>query len=604
MKRHRLLACFLAGVMAVSMTACNQQGDTKEPQSEGTESSVEEVKTFAYDTAASITFEDGKTGFLGSDFSINPAAKETVFESVSRDGQKAVKITSADAGKLYVGIQMDALLGDRIGEVKTVEFTLESECRDKGNFVATSGKIYSYLGEDNQRSEKPWSIYLEKGNPKTVSYELPAKAVEGNTLVLSLEVNDGNSFLADRQTALYLYSISFKDAAGKVLAADSSAEFVIPEVTETDRSNLFALSDVVEFEGFACSGDAWAQNGAEMPESIVNALVPGSVIEVEYASEDGEMWIVMPWAEAGWMRVAQNDAYLNNSRNVAQVTYEQIEALCGEDKSTWGTMLQCESSSKWEVYSLKVGKKAGELAFLPGVEFEGFACSGDAWAQNGFEMSEDILNALVPGSVIRLQYTSEDGNLWVVVPWAEAGWMRVGQAGTDDAAVCTNGYCYVTYEQIEALCGEDKSTWGVMLQAEGSSKWEVYSVNIGTAAVAGVPKLHGLKALDDFACKAGAWAQNGFEIDMEALQPGDVIRAQYTSADGTLWAVVPWATAGWMRVGQAGTDDEAVCADGYCYVTYEQIEALCGEDKSTWGAMLQFESSSDWEVYGVEIGKQ
>lgn len=182
--------------------------------------------------------------------------------------------------------------------------------------------------------------------------------------------------------------------------------------------------------------------------------------------------------------------------------------------------------------------------------------------------------------------------------------MRVGQAGTDDAAVCTNGYCYVTYEQIEALCGEDKSTWGVMLQAEGSSKWEVYSVNIGTAAVAGVPKLHGLKALDDFACKAGAWAQNGFEIDMEALQPGDVIKAQYTSADGTLWVVVPWAEAGWMRVGQAGTDDEAVCADGYCYVTYEQIEALCGEDKSTWGTMLQFESSSDWEVYGVEIGKQ
>ena len=41
---------------------------------------------------------------------------------------------------------------------------------------------------------------------------------------------------------------------------------------------------------------------------------------------------------------------------IAQVTYEQIEALCGEDKSTWGAMMQCESSSPWNVYAVAVGQ--------------------------------------------------------------------------------------------------------------------------------------------------------------------------------------------------------------------------------------------------------
>ena len=41
---------------------------------------------------------------------------------------------------------------------------------------------------------------------------------------------------------------------------------------------------------------------------------------------------------------------------IAQVTYEQIEALCGEDKSTWGAMMQCESSSAWNVYAVAVGQ--------------------------------------------------------------------------------------------------------------------------------------------------------------------------------------------------------------------------------------------------------
>ena len=50
------------------------------------------------------------------------------------------------------------------------------------------------------------------------------------------------------------------------------------------------------------------------------------------------------------------DAATNGS--VCQVTYEQIAALCGEDVSTWGSTMQCESDTAWEVTSVAVGQSA------------------------------------------------------------------------------------------------------------------------------------------------------------------------------------------------------------------------------------------------------
>ena len=608
MRKQKLLACLLAGVMVLSMAACGEEEtSTSQETSASTETSVEtvvETPAYEYDSTASITFDDGNYAFLGSDSKVNPAAKETLFSLVDRNGQKAVKVESADAGKLYAAVQMDALLGDKIGEVASVEFGIETEVGD--SFKACSGNIYAYLGEDETVQNTAWSIYLEKGNPKTVSMSFNQAAVEGNIVVLTLEVNggDSNTFDAALPTAMYIYTISFKDANGNVLAADSTAEYVVANDNGPDRSNLFECSSYVDL-GIATSGDAWAQNGIEITEDVLAQLVPGTLLEIEYSSEDGDIWVVMPWAEAGWMRCAQNDAYINDSHNIAQVTYEQIAAMCGEDTSTWGLCIQCEGSSAWEVYSVKIGTKGTAQQFVADYTFDGFAVTGDAWAQNGVEITEDILANFVPGSVLRFQYTSESGNLWCVMPWATAGWMRVGQAGTGDDAVCEDGYCYVTYEQIEALCGEDVSTWGLCVQAESDSAWEVYSAEIGHYEDAANKEFKSSYTFDNFAVTGDAWAQNGVEITEDVLAmfvPGTVLKLQYTSESGNLWVVMPWATAGWMRVGQAGTGDDAVCDGSVCYVTYEQIAALCGDDTSTWGLCIQAESDSAWEVYSVELG--
>ena len=182
-KANRIHACLAACVLMFSATACGPAGQEiltpeTDPGATSPEAGVTEaapVAEYSYDAAASITFADGKYAFLGSDSSVNPSAKETLLELVERDGHNAVKVTSSDAGKLYVGIQMDALLGDDVSKAASVEIGLETEI--PGGFASTAGNISSFIG-GNQKDEA-WSIYLENKNPKTISAGIPAGAAAG-----------------------------------------------------------------------------------------------------------------------------------------------------------------------------------------------------------------------------------------------------------------------------------------------------------------------------------------------------------------------------------------------------------------------------------------
>ena len=111
---------------------------------------------------------------------------------------------------------------------------------------------------------------------------------------------------------------------------------------------------MVEFPGFATSGAASGQDDFEMLQEIIDALVPGAVVTISYESVDGNIWIVMPDATS-WSRVGDGGKDVADG-HIAQVTYEQIAEICGEDKATWGARMQCEGSSNWTVYSVAVGQ--------------------------------------------------------------------------------------------------------------------------------------------------------------------------------------------------------------------------------------------------------
>ncbi|MBD5452750.1 MAG: hypothetical protein HDR30_00280 [Lachnospiraceae bacterium] len=628
MKAKKVMALSLAAAMAFSLVGCGGNAETggetvvetptqnTEPEApaEPLQEAPAEAET-AGTGEVSIDFEDGVFGFVGVDKSVNSAGDDSVLSVEDFNGSKALKVTPQGKAA-YIGIQADALLGSNASSLKSVEMSVGIENPD-GEFGACSGKIYAFTGEDNSRSENPWSVYLETANPKTATIEVPDGFGEGNYIVVSMETDTAKDKGATPAN-FYIDNIVFKDASGNVLAADTSAEYVAAS-SGADRSNLCALTDAVEFEGFSVSGDGWSQNGVAMTEEVLAALVPGSVVEITYSSASGDIWIVMNEAEAGWMRVGQGNAdgsgsdsaYINNTKTTAQITFEQIAALCGDDVSKWGSTMQCEASDSWEVFSVKVGQKAPNYALADAVEFEGFTASGDGWSQAGAAMTDEVLAALVPGSVVEITYSSENGDIWIVMNEAEAGWMRVGQGNADgsgsDSAVFDGSKCYITFEQIAALCGDDVSKWGSTMQCEASGAWEVYGVRVGTANEFKMVK--NLVEFEGFTASGDGWSQAGAAMTddvIAALVPGSVVVITYSSENGDLWVVMNEAEAGWMRVGQGNADgsgsDCAAFNGTTCQVTYEQIAALCGDDVSKWGSTMQCESSGAWEVYSVAVG--
>ena len=615
MKAKKLAALFVSAAMAASVCACG----AKETSTETETKAVSEAETTAQteetsqteeageaeettSAAASIDFEDGVFGFMGVDKTVNRSGDDSVLSVTDYAGSKALKVETQGKAP-FVGIQVDALLGDKVADVKTVEFTIGTENPD-GEFGACSGVIYAFLGEDNERNEDQWSVYLETANPKRVTYTVPdgKTMAAGNYMVISLETDTAKDKGAAAAN-MYIDDIAFLDASGNVIAADTSAEYAAVE-EGNDRSNLCGLTGTVNFEGFATSADGWAQSGFTMTEEILAALVPGSMVEISYSSENGDMWLVMNEAEAGWMRVGDGtngSAYVNNSKNTAQIPYEMIAEFCGDDVSKWGSTMQCEASGAWEVYSVKVGQKAPNYTLTNAVNFEGFATSADGWAQSGFTMTEEILAALVPGSMVEISYSSENGDMWLVMNEAEAGWMRVGD-GTNGQAVADGTKAYIPYEMIAEYCGDDVSKWGSTMQCEASGAWEVYSVRVGTAAEFAM--LNNLVSFDGFATSADGWAQSGFTMPeniLAALVPGSVVTISYSSENGDMWLVMNEAEAGWMRVGD-GTNGQAVADGTKAYIPYEMIAEYCGDDVSKWGSTMQCEASGAWEVYSVSVG--
>lgn len=574
-KTNKLMALVLAAVMVLSL-----------------------IPAAAAETAPSLDFEDGNIGFVAVYEGMANSAAATL-EVVDYNGSKALKVTN-DNGKVpYVAFDVVSLLGEKAADVASVEMTMGTQNPD-GKFFACSGEMKLFVDGGLSKTARAWSVYMEKKNPKVASFALEDEAFSAESaplMVISLVVDNGIAKGA-APAVLYIDDVRFLDAEGNVIPADSTASFEAPEGFGggADMTNLQYLgADAVELEGMAGkAAGAWAQDGVEMTEEFKAALVPGAVIEISYSSESGDMWLVLPWATAGWTRIEQQTAVTNLSHSTAQITFEQIAAVLGDDISAWGEMLQCESSGAWEVYAVKVGQPTGLKNLANKVSIDGFAKSAGAWAQDGMELTEEQWAMMKPGAVIEINYTSENGDMWIVLPWAEAGWTRIEQ----QTAACNGSVCQITYEQIAAVLGDDVSKWGTMLQCEASGAWEVYAVSIASAEF--IPT-KGNVAIDGFAPTGAAWAQDGIELTEEQiamLVPGAVITIQYESENGDLWLVMPWAAAGWSRIQQ----QTAACDGSICQITYEQIAEVCGEDVSTWGTMMQCEASGAWQVFAAYIG--
>lgn len=556
-------------------------------------------ETAAAATATVIDFADGNYAFLGIE-SVAGNADASVLSVVDYNGGKALRV-DVKAKVPYIAVNVEGLLGENLSKLAKITFDVGVELGSDGKFYAASGKVYTVTGADQVKTGYDWSVYLKSKNPKAATVTLKDVFFtpgQGEYLLITKEADaftDSAKFPGEEPRDIYLSNLCFYDADGNVLPVDLSAVYVATQ-TDADLSNLSVLTGAVNLDGMSVEGGAWSQSGVEMNADFLAALVPGSVVEISYESEDGDIWVVMPWANAGWIRVAQGQATKNNSKNTAQITYEQFAALLGEDTSTWGAMFQCEGSSAWKVYSVKVGTPSARTVLTNKVEFAGFSCEAGAWSQNGFEFTQEVLDALQPGTALEINFESETGDMWIVLPDSAAGWMRVQMM----TAPVVGNNAYITYEQIVEVVGEDKTQWGARLQCEASGAWSVYAVNVGK-----VNTLYGVHDVVDFAGfskSAGGWSQDGLEMTPEiiaALKPGCVISISYESENGDVWLVFPDSAAGWMRVEMMTADTDGKIAQ----ITWDELVAVLGEDVTTWGARMQAEASGAWSVYAVSVGQ-
>jgi len=603
-KARKLLALILSVVLVLSLAACGTPAPA-ETTAPATEPPVVETEPPVVEVPKSVDFEDGNFGFVALYEGMANADASTI-EVVDYNGGKALKVTNGSGKVPYVAIDVWSLLGEAAANVTTINMTMGIENPD-GEFYACSGEVMLWNTKELSKNTDGWSVYLENKNPKVATIALEAE--DGQVFsadvapIMVVTLNTDNGATAGKANAnLYIDDITFLDAAGNVIAADSSVTFAAPDgfSGDKDMSNLqYLKASTVALEGMSGkAAGAWAQDGVEMTEEFLAALVPGAIIEIEFSSTAGDMWIVMPDSAAGWMRVQQQTAATNNSKNICQITYEQIAEVCGEDVTTWGARLQCESSGDWNVYSVKVGQNSGLVSSAKKTMWYEGSIVGGAWGQNGIDLTEEMIAALVPGAMIEVKYTttSATGDLWVVMPDAAAGWSRVEQ----QTAACNGGTMQVTYEQIAAVCGDNVADWGTRLQLESDGDWEVFSIALVNNAFVTTTNN---TAIEGFAVTGTAWGQNGLELTAEQLAllvPGSVITVQYTttSPTGDMWIVMPDAAAGWSRVQQ----QTAACDGSTMQVTYEQIAAVCGDDVSTWGTRIQCESDGDWEVFSLSIG--
>lgn len=630
MKTKKILALVLSAAMVFSMTACDKGEANPQPTeapspvaAPSEEPTAAPVNTLSTD--ASLDFEDGSISFVGFVDKLVPATKEGVFSVADENGSKALKV-EPNGNKYLAAIDLGAVLGDKVADVASIECTIGTDQGDK--FYAVSGSYGCMVAGEGITSA--WSVYLDTQNPKRLTWKVPEGKVlaAGDSFAVGLTTDNKKDAGLD-STTFYIDNVAFKDASGNLIAADSTAEFSLG--SGALDPNAIVLADAVDLD-FAVKGGGWGQAGKAWAD-IADAFFPGCVIEIEYNCAEPIWFVYNGLTDAngegwGWVRGVNEDDHLIPgavySDGKIQVTYEDLVPFWGEDFEHHfadGAELQCEGSSDWEVYSIKVGKDSGYQVLGATTDLE-MSVSGGAYAQAGKAWA-DVASAFKPGTIVEIEYSCAGGPVWFVYNGLAdengEGWGWVRAVNEDDhlvpGAAYVDGKIQFTYEQLASYWGEGFETKfadGAELQCEGPDAWEVYSIKVGTPAL---KKLKDVVELD-FSVSGGGWGQAGkaWADIADAFYPGCKIEVEYSCAAGPVWFVYNGLTdangEGWGWVRAVNEDDHLINGasyeDGKFQVSYEALTAYWGED---WehhfadGAELQCEGQDAWEVYAVRVGK-
>ena len=295
MKAKKVLSVILATVTVLSLVACgNAAPEVTEPAAEELPAPVEQ--TFL--EGASIDFEDGNFAFA-TEASVLKGGDASALSVEDVNGSKVLRTTHSELEEgvepeknVYIGFDLNALLGDKIVDVNTIQFSIGVD----GDFNAISGKLLTYTGDDlKETSLGDYSVYLETANPKTVSFDIVEPFIAGanNYIIISKDSDAAPEF-----SEMFIDNIGFFDADGNLIEADSSIEIA-------SSSPLAAKAEegvqVFHYEG-GYTGD-WTQTAVVPYEALENATENTKIIVDFVCSEpDHEPYCIAPISKDKWTK--------------------------------------------------------------------------------------------------------------------------------------------------------------------------------------------------------------------------------------------------------------------------------------------------------------
>ena len=255
--------------------------------------------------------------------------------------------------------------------------------------------------------------------------------------------------------------------------------------TMTTRGLLDAVDDALLKSGRAglmtvcidglagLSGEAWQPKGVEMTDEIRAALKPGTVVEIVYSSENGDINLYFPEAANGDWSISVSP--VSKYHMLTYISFNDIADLLGTDTSRWGEHLMCEASGQWAVHQVRI--IPAEMMEDYGVFLDAMAgMSGEARVYKGVGMTDEFRAALKPGTTLEVSYTSEADDLRIVFPYAQAGWMRISMPRITE--FLDRKLAWITYEEIAEKLGDDPLSWGEWFECESSGDWQVNYVRV------------------------------------------------------------------------------------------------------------------------------
>lgn len=271
MRKAKLFAVVMAAVMTFSLAACGGKPEEETPSPTPTEAETPAtpIPTPEPVKEASIDFEDGNYGFVMMSTKKRKADNSNL-SIANYNGSKALYVEYVDNTEMYVGIDIDAFLGSEVTKVRTISVDVGTEHSD-GKFASTAGYLIVYAGEDLKETQlEGWSVYMEKKNPKTVTFTLPDgvafTAGNDNYIIFSKQEDNGNVI-----SNLYLDNIRFMDASGNVLKGDTTVvmepvDGFLKRAEEDDDSAPAGVKVALD-DGY--KGD-WAQTTAIPAEAFAS----------------------------------------------------------------------------------------------------------------------------------------------------------------------------------------------------------------------------------------------------------------------------------------------------------------------------------------------